>query len=161
WGARTFLEVGPGSRLTGLVGAILHGRSHQALALDASAGGRAGTLDLARVLAELAALGYPVRLTEWDPIATAPCSVSANGKPSMTVPLCGANYRKPRCTAIPARALEVPQPAARKRTNEPNEVPPVPQGPNTAPRNGTMPPAQSAAKALPLEAPAGLAQALQ
>src|SRR5262249_57773224 len=51
WGARTFLVVGPGSRLTGLVGAILHGRSHQALALDASAGGPAGTLDLARVLA--------------------------------------------------------------------------------------------------------------
>ena len=45
-GARTFLEVGPGSRLTKLVQAILEKKEHTAIALDASSGKRSGLFDL-------------------------------------------------------------------------------------------------------------------
>src|SRR5204863_8414107 len=37
-GVRTFLEAGPGGKLSGLVRAILKGRDHEAVALDSSAG---------------------------------------------------------------------------------------------------------------------------
>ncbi|HVP10656.1 MAG TPA: acyltransferase domain-containing protein, partial [Phycisphaerae bacterium] len=86
-GVRTFVEVGPKATLTGLVRAILGDRPHQAIALDASAGREAGVLDLARLLAQLAALGHSVELTQWERPAPEP------RKPKMVVPLVGANYR--------------------------------------------------------------------
>ena len=89
-GASTFVEIGPGRTLTRLVDSILGEEPHTALALDASAGKRNGLLDLAELLARLAALGYPVRLSEWDPNPPAPPKPAA-----FTVPICGANYRKP------------------------------------------------------------------
>src|SRR6185369_15103279 len=73
---------------------ILEGTPHQAIALDASAGQRPGMVDLAQALARLAALGYPVKLTAWD--EGAPPAPIETGKPTLTVPICGANYRKPR-----------------------------------------------------------------
>ncbi|GFO59968.1 hypothetical protein GMST_22930 [Geomonas silvestris] len=99
-GIRTFVEVGPGSRLTGLVQAILGERPHQALALDASSGKRSGVLDLARTLAQLATLGYPVRLGAWDGDYR---PVQPSGKkPALTIPLSGANYVKPKPKKAPA-----------------------------------------------------------
>jgi acyl transferase domain-containing protein len=65
-GVRTFIEVGPSNKLTGMVGAILEGREHHAFAVDASSGQRNGFLDLARALAPLAALGHRVELGRWD-----------------------------------------------------------------------------------------------
>ena len=56
-GARTFLEVGPDAKLTGLVRAILEGRDHLALAVDASRGASGNLYDLACSLATLASLG--------------------------------------------------------------------------------------------------------
>ena len=97
-GVRTFVEVGPGARLSGLVKAILDKREHTVVALDASSGKRSGIVDLARCLAQLAALGHGVRLTRWDdsfkPLAAAP-----GKKPALTIQISGANYVAPRKAA--------------------------------------------------------------
>jgi acyl transferase domain-containing protein/NAD(P)-dependent dehydrogenase (short-subunit alcohol dehydrogenase family)/acyl carrier protein len=100
-GARTFLEIGPGARLTGLVSAILEGKPHVAVALDASSGQRDGVADLARALAQLAVLSHPVDLKRWDegarPLLAAP--------KKLTVPISGANYVKPRPPRPPVPEL--------------------------------------------------------
>jgi len=59
-GARVFVEVGPGTVLSGLVGSILGGRPHLAVACDSKA--RPGVPTLLNALARLAASGVPVRL---------------------------------------------------------------------------------------------------
>ena len=101
-GIRTFLEVGPDGKLTGLVDAILEGRPHFALALDPSKGKRGNVVDLARVLAQVAAIGHPVRLVPWDEGVEAR-SVPAR-KPGLTVKVSGANFApKPPASPKPKR----------------------------------------------------------
>jgi acyl transferase domain-containing protein len=106
-GIRTFVEVGPGARLTGMVKAILAGREHQALALDSSGGQRSAIHDLARTLGQLAVFGYGIDLSRWDADYAQERSKVAKKK-GMVVPLCGANYFNPPAKR-PARA---PLPAA-------------------------------------------------
>ena len=89
-GARTFVEVGPGTVLTSLVRATLGDRQYQVAALDGSSGRGSGVTDLARLLAQLAALGHPVDLTAWEPNSREPRQLR------MAVPLLGTNYRSPR-----------------------------------------------------------------
>ncbi len=125
-GARTFLEVGPGRRLSGLVISILQGRDGGAVALDASEGKRPGVFDLACCLAELAARGHSLRLQAWDPAAPQP-EPAAQGAGALVIPLCGANYVKPR----PPLAA-VPKPEPRPSSN----------GDPVSTKNGSMPPAQ-------------------
>ncbi|HEV2947698.1 MAG TPA: beta-ketoacyl synthase N-terminal-like domain-containing protein, partial [Gemmataceae bacterium] len=91
-GARTFLEVGPSNKLTGLINAILGEKDHWAFALDASSGKQSGCYDLARALAALTASGHAVDLARWDPDGSKP----PRPKPALTVPICGANYVKSR-----------------------------------------------------------------
>lgn len=60
-GIRTFIEVGPKNILTGLASSILEGRQGvRCMAMDASSGKNPGKKDLFLLLAQLAALGYPL-----------------------------------------------------------------------------------------------------
>ena len=100
-GARAFLEVGPGARLTALVGQILHDRPHAAHGLNPSPD-RGNFADLAHALAWLASRGHDIDLAAWgrprEPV------IESTAKPALVVPICGANYVKPRKPQPPAAA---------------------------------------------------------
>ena len=95
-GVRTFFEVGPSAQMNGLIKAILEGKAVEVLSLDAGKGQRSGEADLARALGQLAALGYDIRLAQWDGAAAAEDEPAAPKNRRMTVTLCGANYFKPK-----------------------------------------------------------------
>ena len=127
-GVRTFVEVGPGRRLSGLIGEILAGEEITVMAVDASSGQRPGLVDLARMLAQFAAAGHAVALDRWDEGALEAWRLkAAQEKPALTVKVSGANHvterpkRPPRAaapipvasaTALAASALSTSEPAA-------------------------------------------------
>jgi acyl transferase domain-containing protein/NAD(P)-dependent dehydrogenase (short-subunit alcohol dehydrogenase family) len=96
-GVRTFVEVGPKTVLSGLVGSILKGRDVKVVALDRSAGKKDSLLDFATGLAELAAHGCLVGLKAWE------LEPKAERKRRMTIPICGANYRSSQPKKPPVR----------------------------------------------------------
>ncbi|HTN91440.1 MAG TPA: beta-ketoacyl synthase N-terminal-like domain-containing protein, partial [Sorangium sp.] len=92
-GVRTFVEVGPGSVLTNLVGDILSGRPHRAVALDRK--GKHGVTSLFEAVARLAVAGVPLDpRVLWDGFA-APVDPRALPKPKLALPINGSNYGKP------------------------------------------------------------------
>ena len=89
-GTRTFVEVGPGSTLSGLVRSIVEKRA-TTIALDSSNGRRSGMHDLALLLATLAAQGFSIDLHPWDGgVAKNPFPEEKKGP---AIPICGANLR--------------------------------------------------------------------
>lgn len=89
-GVRTFLEVGAGTTLTGLVGQILADRPHRAIALDRR--GRNGVTSLHHALAELTAGGISLDLAAlWASYRPAREPLT-DRRPTATVEVCGANY---------------------------------------------------------------------
>lgn len=97
-GISTFVEVGPGNVLSNLVQAILAEKPHRVMALDQSRGKQIGQFDLGCVLAQLSVLGYTLDLQKWAPNTP---SLPAQKKPTMTVPLNGANYVSPKTVRPP------------------------------------------------------------
>ncbi len=96
-GVRTFLEVGPGNQLSGLINSILKNRECTSLALDSSRGRRSGVLSLAMVLAQLASMGYAVHLDQWDEGV----NLEPEEKSGFVVALCGANSFEPKSVKPP------------------------------------------------------------
>lgn len=95
-GVDTFIEVGPGKTLTGLIGSILSDEPITNIAIDASAGKKQGQYDLAVLLATLSAKGIKVDLSKWDACSFNLEWVESDKKPAMTVAISGANYMMPR-----------------------------------------------------------------
>ncbi|MDQ0585710.1 SDR family NAD(P)-dependent oxidoreductase [Streptomyces rishiriensis] len=119
-GVRTFVEVGAGDTLTGLVRQILGDREHLAVGLDRR--GRSGVTSLQDALGRLAVWGVPLDHDDlWAPYAP-PVAAGEEHKPRMTVKIDGKNHGRlyppvGGATALPApnppRRLDVPSPAAR------------------------------------------------
>ena len=133
-GITTFVEVGPGARLTGMVGKILKGKEIQTLALDSSNGKRSGLNDLARFLMQLAAIGYPIALDNWDSdYAGKELRLPEPIAPRMTVSLSGANYRKKTAPRPDSKRELVDRNSLPKHATQPTPVTtPVAATPTTA-----------------------------
>ena len=112
-GIRTFVEVGPGRRLSGLIGEILAGEEITVVAVDASSGQRPGLVDLARMLAQFAAAGHEVSLDPWDEGALDAWRLdAARERPALTVKISGANHVTERPKRPPRTAVSTLAPAA-------------------------------------------------
>jgi len=112
-GVRTFVECGPGARLSGLVQAILGGKDFATVALDASSGQKGGVADLARLLAQLSARGHEIAIEKWDAPAADFELPDPNAKPVLTIPICGANYVKSKAAQAPVKPRVAPAPVAK------------------------------------------------
>lgn len=98
-GVRTFVEVGAGSTLTGLVSRVLAGKEHVAISTDRR--GCPGVTSLHRALGRLAVRGVPIGFAAlWDGVY--PPRTLPRPSPKMTIPLTGANYGKPDLPPTPS-----------------------------------------------------------
>ena len=134
-GVRTFVEVGPKSVLSRLISATLGQRNHMVMALDRSAGREFGIVDLARVLARLAAAGHAVRFDRWEnPVPEARAF-------RMRIPLSGANYRSPaaqrtRRPVTDSQSEKTIQSASTSVQPVPGATQPPPSAPMPSPLRG-------------------------
>ena len=137
-GIRTFVEVGPGSVLTRLAEATLASKPEfvecDCIALDASSGKKSGMVDLANLLARLAARGHSIDLRAWEAGQTYPVS---QAKAGLTVPISGANYVRPKpakTNPSPKKVIApVPQPERPPQRTLMNEPLPKPPDSSTSP----------------------------
>lgn len=138
-GARTFVEVGPGSTLTGLVERILDGDDHAAIALDKK--NTTGLGPFLGGLAQLVARGVAMDLGAlWKDYADVDNPLEAVA-PKLTVAIDGANHAKP----YPPQDLTelvgpnpVPAPVA-AAAPQPDRPQPMVMTPPTVHTNGVTP----------------------
>jgi len=126
-GVRTFVEVGPGSIQTRLVGRILGDRDHVAIATDAR--GRDGAVSLMAALGALHVAGVRIEPAAlWQGLRE-PVDVSAQPRPRLVIPVDGGNVDAPYPPKGGAAALPPPNPpraqapAATPTPNAPAAVP--------------------------------------
>ena len=115
-GVRTFVEIGAGAALTGLVGQILGEREHTALSLDRR--GQHGVTSLQDGLGRLAVGGLAMDFASlWDgcaPASERPAENSpAENRPTVTIRIDGGNYGRPYPPAGGLASLPPPNTAAR------------------------------------------------
>ncbi|MEQ1569976.1 MAG: beta-ketoacyl synthase N-terminal-like domain-containing protein, partial [Myxococcota bacterium] len=123
-GVRTFVEVGPHSVLTGLVGETLANKPHAAVNLDRRK--KHGVSALQTGLGRLFVTGANLRLAAlWDGFAPAD-DPHAKPAPKMSLQIDGSNYGKPYPPAGGASARAKPNPArtgfAKTQAPEPTVV---------------------------------------
>jgi len=101
-GVRTFVEVGAGSALTGLIGQILGDRDHLAVNLDKR--GRDAVTAWHEALGRLAARGLPMDVSRLsrDVISAPPRSEQPADRPRMSVPIDGTGYKNPEPAPVAA-----------------------------------------------------------
>lgn len=107
-GARTFIEIGPRSVLTGLTAKILDGREHLTVSLDRK--GKRGTDGLLIALARLFAHGVPMTLDALLSEYQSATDPSTHTPPRLAIPINGSNYGKPYPPPGGAAALPKPNP---------------------------------------------------
>lgn len=147
-GVRTFVEVGPGTTLTGLVGAILAGKPHHAIAVDRKGGH--GVTTLFHALARLAALGVPMTFEPlWQAHAAPKAPAAATGT---SIRINGGNYGRryppeaagrnmpPAPPSPPRTPVREPHPPAPEFAAD-QHMPPAPPGPPRTPVHELHPPA--------------------
>ncbi len=145
-GIRHFIEVGPGSVLTKLVGRILEGKEHTAVTLDRRS--KPGIESFFRGLAQLVAAGLPLEFASLWAEYGEPRDLDALPKPKLAVKINGSNYGKVYPPKGGAAALPGPNPERQPETKivevpvevikeVPVEVPvPVAAAPATAGASG-------------------------
>jgi polyketide-type polyunsaturated fatty acid synthase PfaA len=107
-GVRTFVEVGPGSVLSTMIGRICGDRPHRSIPLDRS--GKHGVTSLWQSLGQLAVAGYEADFGPlWAEFDLGP-DPRKQPKPKMTVSISGTNYGKRYPPEGGAAALPPPNP---------------------------------------------------